>query len=521
MKNARLLAHKLCNEYSAKVNGTKLPKLNPLLIRDSKDESCTLSYHAGILKIEAGCPIGAVYALSQAKAGSQSKHLAEILGTKTPRFYLRPLWILGEVNPFNDLSKQHEACRRLLELGYNAVILDRSIQSNTVSLLHDYGIKIIFKPMKITESFLSVKYQHDLKNLLEDYLSNGIDYIFWESGLYSQELEEDPLTRELTQEDLAHYEMKLLEETIAQNAGLIYYISTPDLYNADKQAKWMPRLCHDAGKKTIIAFSAFAGNPDEDHLPMHPFWETLRLSPDTLETPLLPILNGGNVNQGEGLWPILSLDLLNRFFTQMDRHRFAGAAIMTRTLPGRSGFLECNLWVAGRMMWESRSSYLYAETWCEAFRPDLNIKKFGAIFEIARRISVDLSILRAVLQGKYVEPAEECRARAESSLGQLNYLVAIFSKVKGEEQAGVPFLADYVRYFERDARRIIMHALQSMNISLPNLMSGIDAHESFWTKLLESPGSGIRGAAKVALLELPNQGLQDVKMPMIYREIML
>jgi len=461
-----------------------MAKLDQIIIRKNHSEVFNTTYAAGKIGFEADSPLAGVYGLRQVEAATLSGYLGELLGKNAPRYALRPLWVGVEQLE----GEVHKCAQRIAELGYNAVVLT----SEQLSSLHDlneisavlrnYGLKVIVKHATLDSLHV---------------LWPAIDYLFWEASYLSEKTDRDSI-----EYDLALNEVSRLEQMLPTKVGLIYYIRSESLAESKRITPWLSKLCDEMGPKTLFCYEAMV-----EAQRLHPFWEAQRLSPDVSATPLLPIIDAGCVKDGEGLWPVLPLDLLEACFSRMTRHHFAGAVMQVRALPTSRGLLDCNLWVASSLLWKDLSPALAAETWFKAYRPDLDFSRFESALRMIERIAVELRSLEV--------SGDEARAKAEAMISQLNLLQLLFSKeVKGEG----PTFSDYFNYFARDARRLILHALQLLNQSIPNLMLGMDVQDSFWTRLLENPGSGIRGTAKVELHCEPQVNGNDPVMQRIFKE---
>ena len=264
----------------------------------------------------------------------------------------------------------------------------------------------------------------------------------------------------------------------------------------------------------MVAFAAVSGDPVLDHLDPHPFWDVLRQSLDVCYTSLLPIINIGAVHQGECLWPTLTLDLIEKYALRCERHRFVGVLSLVPLLPKPGSFLWCNLWVSSQVFWGQTRSDLLAETWFEAFRPELKCSQFVSAMREIRQITVELSRLRHLADKKRDGEisSEECRARAESLLIRLKQL-QLFMEKTDDKQNDALSLHDYFTFFARDARRVIQHFLQVYHVSVGNFFGDEDRLESFWTESVNTAGgAGI-------FCEEPKRGEEGTLMRKIYEEV--
>jgi hypothetical protein len=518
------------------------------------------------LNVEGESLLAVSYGISQAAVGVASGHLSECLGIFQPRFPLRPLWIgcFEEVAvapgvrltvPTCVRNLVHSVpigefpfalfCRRIIELGYNAVLLgSRDTFSTTTiteqeldlqsvcSQFHDYGIQVIIKPNLV--SYDSSKHPgycplnpfyrewvlSRLKTLVQK--APAMDFLFWESCYLHPDFTRHPKACDATLAELVSAEVNLIEEALNDSKSLIYFLPVSDPLVAEQQAAWMPRLCDDVGNRTFVAFSAVAGNFYADHLPPHPFWEQLRQSPDTSATPLLPIVNIGHVLQGEGLWPSPALDLLEKYYSRLYRHRFAGAIALVNHLPQKGGMLDCSLWTAAQSLWKALPPILLAQTWFRAHRSEWGFHLCCDALKNVREIVVELSMLRFLTNELRRDSIsiEECRMMTESLLARLKCLKTHAEKKerKRREKGEHPSFEDYLNIFIRDAQRIVLYFLQCFNLSYPYAINNEEHQESFWMHMQPGSGQGIRSAAKVSFLDNPNRGLPGSRMESIFLE---
>lgn len=545
-----------------KISEKILPEFVLKVESRGKGEGFHSSFKQGKVYIQAESPRAAVYGLSQLRVAAASGYLGDFLGSCQPRFDLRPIWIgcdsivsiasdvslavpsycEKEVQENKGLQTKEVFCRRILELGYNAVILggceicqsrprqgDASEVEQFCKLLKNYGLKIILKPI-FTDSHnkrgccpLNEEYSKWLQAKIDGIceLIPSFDYLFWEGSLLRSDFSTDKAAQEHTLSELVTAEAKLLEKLLPSNKRLIYFIPTPDHNTARQQAKWMPVFCDEVHKNTIISFSSVAGDCFEDHLPPHPFWEALRKSPDVSATKLLPLVNIGEINQGEGLWAAPSLDLIDKYYGRLYRHHFAGMAVLVNKLPRPGAMLDCGLWVASQALWSDISVRLLSDTWFSAFCPSWHHSEIAEVLFGVRQLVLDLSALRYVTHETKRDTisSEECRAMTESVLSRLKELQVKASKCERMlKTTGNPSISEYLQIFGRDAKRIVLHFLQCFNLSYPTLATPEDQLESFW--MLSAPGSGqgIRSSVKVSFLSEPSRGAAGSHMETIVKE---
>jgi hypothetical protein len=540
MEKAIRIAGKIAQRLEESIARDKL-RLTWNIKKNFKTEGFLLKYAGREFHLEAECAPSAIFGLQQLQQGLASGHW-EMSGEWRPRFALRPLWVGSEqeialspgVSVFapielcqaaeGDEVKFEKFCKRILGLGYNAIILGRwsashsespkpsSIIKTICSTLHEYGLKVIIKPQ------LTYPYPNRclLENTYKDFLQHSLkllnqqiphcDALFWESECWTPDCQEHPLAREITQADLVRDEITLLQNVL-ENRTLIYFVPAINSEIALEQSKWLPSICDDMGNKSILAFPAVSGEFFADHLPPHPLWNALRSSPDISSTPLMPIVNLGSVNQGEGLWPSINIELIERYISGCHRHFFAGVIVATNRISTKGTFLDCNLWLASQAMWTNRSVSSLLESWFLAERKDLEFMTLSEAIIDLRSLTLKLSRLRAIEEDSQLMTQEECRAIVDSILPKLKELQLLLEK-KGNKKTDRPTLYDYYLPFVKDARLITLRALQNMHLPLLHMKKEEDGQGGFWVqglggkmgKFLDQPQKGSAGSIMEAIL---------------------
>lgn len=512
------------------------PKLSLKWKRNGKEEGFSLSYAGGEITLIAESPFAAVSGMSLLRVAVSSGHLLEYLGEHHPKFSLRPLWVrnLGENSWFKDVHYVERMCQRILLLGYNTIIFDlSSLQKDDVwcslqkilDIVTAYGIKISIKligdPSKVPFLF-DDDYCESLEEILLSITerSKYIDYLFWESTIYTQEVNEHHKVKDFLQIDLARLEVEKLEEQLKGSCRLIYSIPTQNTSIAKKQGKWIPQLSHEISENTTIAFSAHAGDPLNDFLPLHPIWETLRTSNNSSFLNLLPIINSGLVKQGEGLWPIFSQDQTNCYLSRCKPSVLSGVITMTTHVPRENALLSCNLWVTAQTLWRDGSPSLLMDTWIRAFRPEyLQYDDLEKILQEIREISLKVGFLIFNMDKSEKELSKnESRTLADSLLSRLAFLQTTLEDRTIESTERVS-LKQYFTFFARDARRMILRFLQHYQMPMVGVLNGDDMKESFWTEISSPNSQGLISGVKVLLLDEPHRGESGSIMAEIYDEV--
>lgn len=529
---------------------------------NEKDEYYFSSYDKGVISVKAESALAAAYGMNQMSIAYASGHLGDYLGEGKPRFPLRPLWVgsAGEVNfsPAMSVSLPHALtecfdqqnvhlfCRRVIELGCNAVVLgsmhtvSKVQRTNAIrdlqqfcQILHDYDLKVIFKPTLeskinlqkgIIQSPLNPGYgdwvQHQFSLLHKNIPC--FDFIFWESSLLTPEFTQHTKAKDLPLSEIVIAEAKLLEAALPHGIGLVFYLPANSTLSAKQQSLWMNSLCDEVGKDTIISFSAVAGHYLHDHLPSHPFWEQLRISPDISETPLLPVVNVGSVSQGEGLWPSLPFDLFEKYYSQLNRHRFAGIMSVTNRLPKSGGLLDCALWTSGQLLWRNVPSSQLMATWFSAYRPDWNFALNLDILKSIRQMTIELSYLRSLMSESSQDQmtSEEHRVITDSLLMRLKELQMRVERSyrKHLKKNEMTSLFEYMQCFVRDAQRIVHQFMQNSNLSISHMSGNEDHQVSFWMPIYTGTSQGVQSPSKGTLLDEPRPGMEGSRMEAIFNE---
>lgn len=558
MKKCKELSEVLAAEYKDQVKGRRTPKLEVHSV-ERKGEGYHCGYAGGILHLEAGNFLGQAYGISQMIPAVGAKHMGDFLGDIQPRFAFRPLWLgsraeitvsenAGVYVP--DFMLEEDAlllmpriCKRVIELGYNAIVLgafagsflpkkrDRRIDLRKfMAALHEHGLKLaikmnLFMPDTTNRPArcpLNPEYREWVMAACRGLLGEvpGVDYVLWESASLLPDFRQFKGAFEVTEYELVRDEVKLLEEALEDKAGLIFYLPSYDSVCASRQAAWMGALMDDMGRKTVLSFSAVSGGLFDDHREDHPVWKSLRESPDTSSTPLLPIANIGSIKQGEGLWPAPALDLIQRFYRRCLRHHFAGVMGVAGHLPKPGSLLDCQLWTAGQALWRDLPESLLMETWFAAYRPDVDFGVYREALMRGRETVLGLSNMRGMAADRDSSVIEESRFAMESIMAGLKQLKQHYDKLEKNKtrRSERPSLGEHFTYFARDVKNILLHRLQSCNIPAFNFLNGEDFGDSFWTQVSQMGPEGVRSDAKVRFLEEPQRGAPGSRMEMIFLE---
>jgi hypothetical protein len=525
MQKVKAIFEELKEEFNKTLTSAS-PVIQWKPVPHSLKENYELHYAGGLLSIQAAGYLGAIQALQTIQIGIASQHLADFLGKVKPRFALRPLWLENSLLPaLNDPEKLHVFCKKILQLGYNAVLLQDSGHLSVCNQLQDYGLKIILKPSieKIrTVSPLNKLFKEEITAYLNKLKTDHIPfhYLFWESHWQHPEYARDPLAEDMVFPELVLAEAKAVESLLEEKQKLIFYLPVADEQSAKQCAAWMKRLTDDLSQKSILAFPAVAGDHRSDHLISHPFWNIYRQQTIPNSASIMPVVNVGALNHGEGIWPVIVQDLIDDYFTRGSH--FLGIISTLGHLPKTGGINDCNLWIASQKMWNDLPSASLIETWFAAYRPDWNYSYNSLNIKQIRFISKQLYHLRTLTNEKSRDhySSQDCRLMLESLLLQLNEIHLRLEKEERKriKRSATPTLWDYFTYFNSDVKKMIMQIAQSCNATITNIFNENDSKESFWTEMSSTAGQGLQANARITILNSPNKGNPNSRMMEIYQE---
>jgi hypothetical protein len=295
--------------------------------------------------------------------------------------------------------------------------------------------------------------------------------------------------------DYTHYELIVKELKLLEGCGvpLIYFLPTSKRY-LEKSPSWIQRLLDEVTLGTLISFLASFENE------LHPLFYKLRESPDSSSTKLFPLANIGCIQKGEGLWPILGIDFLEKMVAHMHRHPFAGFIAMTPDVPLRTSLLDCSLWMAAGSLWERREPSLFLETWLRAFRPNWHTSFAEEAIRNGENILKRVSDL-ADYKKEFTQ--ERFRFYVDGLAASLYVFKELALKVdKGLDH---PLLFQtYAFAFLVDIKRLILSFVGS--VSSPYFALQNESQDSFWTDskepfLLKKPTSFISNSPLAVIYE--------------------
>ncbi|MBS4167181.1 MULTISPECIES: hypothetical protein [unclassified Neochlamydia] len=496
MQKIKLLFETLRKKYSSIKALKPYPEIHWLSIDNSGLESFRASHAAGRINIKAQGYLGAIYALQQIHTGIRSGHLADFLGHIKPRFKIRPLWIEDSIKALlGQPHKIEEFVTTVLELGYNTIVVDQyNDEINLTSLcaaLQSYGLKVVLKlshfqaQQQAICSPLTPAYSDKVKSYINQISSQNAhyDFLFWESQWQHPEFLEAPGMDFYTLPELVLEEARLVENILEKSKTLIFYVPADQEESAQQSASWMSRLANDLRQNTVLAYSVTAEDCLLNNQSPHPFWNQLRHQIEKSFSPLMPVLNVGQVPQSEGLWPLLVHDLIDEYMLRCQNEHFLGVLCVANQLPAKKGIHHCNLWTASQMMWKAQiPAFMWVETWFSAHRPDWNYNFYAPFFYQIGLLSKQLNQLRSLAKQQSAghPSSHECRLFVDSLLVQIDTLISRIDKEERKclQKSENIALGEYFKFFAEDARFIILQILPDLNLSLPHLLNEKDRQSS-------------------------------------------
>lgn len=508
-----------------------------LRIRNYRDSSVPIgsyftSYSSGELAMGSSSSLGESFGLMQMIAPVRSGHFADYLGLTQPKYLLRPLWLDAKAEivisefasiclPEFMLTKESDLwlkpfCQRLLAYGYNAIIFgersdipNKKIRSSKTlqdaqqifKQLSAFGIQPIIK-ISLSENaanFLS-PFDSQFANLVNTAIdqllegSSNIKGIFWDSLYQHKHFRQTCQSKEVLELEGVVAEMQIVEKAISQRCQLLFFLSSNNINIAQRQTEWMSHLLDEIHTQTTLVFNAVAGRMHEDYMPDHPYWKRLRHEVDCSASALMPIVNVGLVGQGEGLWPICNIDLLERFLPRCQRHHFKGVIGLTPHIPQEGSFLDAMLWVAGQALWRDMPPHLLAETWFSAYRSNEDYPQIWSLLQKARSMQLQLAEVLTLTC------MEKCRRQGEVLPYFLQQIENLSEKLPSNLDSPHPTIKDQFIHFSCDIRRILERGLQFSPKHLGIKNSREDLESGFWTQpsgrgeLLDMPRHGPPGS---------------------------
>lgn len=520
MKKAFEVAKEIAKEFS-----TDSEKVFLESVGKEEADAFIIKRYRNSLRIEASNERSAAYAISQARQLSTSSHFHQLIGENRPLFPLRPLWMVADepvafsssVGGYlpkcflnNDKGAFEKLCKRILEYGYNAILLGnkegmfgkRAKQTfKELALLQelfsDFGIQLILKPVLYTTEEETIyhtpthsSFQESIERAFADLFAicPSLEAVFWESAYLDEDFHYHPSAREYTKFDKVGLEVSQLSSLLPLSKKLIYYLPSNSERMAEQQSRWWLSLLNQVDSRTICAFSALSGSPFWDYLQPHPFWEVMQTTIAPPATPLMPILNIGGIELGEGYWPNMTLDLLETPFSDCP---LAGLVSCIKDFPEEGEILEGMLYATGMSQWRKKEPKALLQEWYQMRFKEGNYSQFFSIMQKVRSIIKELKFF-------YQEKtdANEARFKLETMIALLNEVEHATRKIEFSRWN------KSIEHFLVDARRLIQHFGQVYDLSFSELGASIKG-VGILTKVSTSVSVGMSRVGHVRWLDRP------------------
>ncbi len=424
---------------------------------------------------------------------------------------------------FMQYSVAEHVIARLKEIGANAIVLGhQGVEKMTakkiewqrltslLKTLHAQQIKIILKPQfdwkEKTSCPLDPLFRLDCEKKLKQF--NKIfplcDFILWDSLLWHPNYFSHPASEECLTLDLVQQELKLVQESLAPKVKLIFSISSPDSLKAHKISTWFKKLLSLTNEHLLIAFPLVAGEMTADHQLLHPIWKKVKELEGAV--PFMPLINGGAITQGEGLWPSIPFEQFETYSHLLNSCQLTNCLVLTPKIPVGQGFLALNLWVVSHLKKGLYVEELIAK-WFDSYQAHFDYFLYKDFLQRVRQLILDLSFLRMTLTSHHysVTLIEEMKILVESLHARMKHLQVQLKKLTLVWPSS--FLQEYFLLFAIDAHKIINIAVKQFNLHFSLSLLEMDEQHSFWvlasSKLhqisneelfLKQPFQGVKGS---------------------------
>lgn len=466
-------------------------------------------------------------AFSQISIASRANEEQNFLGSCSPKYSFRPIWLFGEETlylkgyPVVSLPKgakerpgeiAKEIAFALIEAGYQTIVLGDPWLTTEGSLTLDsaqeflralkkYGISIyLFLNPCIQEKDPFETFQEKIREhyrIIEQEF-NLID------GVMTRSVPKIEYPEIFTYPKRLLMQINSYEELIGDKK-LLFYFDFKDAYESEQCGEWMEEILDGVGPKTSLSFSSFIGDMRGQSFKKNAVWKALNDSWDSSTTPIVPLINAGGVDCGEGLWPNSPLTLFHNISSSLHRHPFSGILPFTRYLPLKRGLLRATLWSLGASQWQKQTPEELMELFLKAY---FNIKHTHLIKELLH----DSEEISHTLQKVQSNPQKESKELAL-------YLKYILSKVDILDFKIKKMPKDHLSYmfkmFVRDVKKKLLLWNQQWQLHINEIASGDDLKESFWIDIEHSSRGGLGGSVQGEQRESPyapenNQEMQEI-----------
>lgn len=412
-------------------------------------------------------------------------------------------------------------CERILEIGYNSVVfgdfntfetLDNTIEPyNDLIDIIDYfdknEINLIINPVIFLTNEIKAFHHKNtaekIKIALNEYKAffPHIKNLFWTSLFEEDDFQYHPCGKSLTKEDKTIHEIKILQENLPNSTHLFYYIPCKNESSLIQQNFWLQNLNFEIKKNVNLVFSAVSGSPDQDHRQDHPFWKKIE---NSYHPSLIPILNTGGVEQGEGLWPNFPFEH-SKFIELAKRHKIQGVIHLCPELPKEGSFLDLIITSAAKIMWYDITLEDALQNWILFYYPHHDITQISELLHKTRSFVLNICKSKDFLHNPNIKIEsfqEEARRIGNCLLSELQLLEFYYEKIPNTSKKS---LKDYFPLFIGDVKNHLKHFYTTFNVPIPSGLVNQFKENNFWissqnSSFLKSPNIGDPGSLSHKLL---------------------
>ncbi|MCH1429663.1 MAG: hypothetical protein GWP59_01610 [Chlamydiales bacterium] len=393
-------------------------------------------------------------------------------------------------------------CKRVLELGYNAISFCSQNNQEPSSLTHilkeriqyicEFGIEcyIEISPVKTSDTSFYSK------------LSTRLEYVkslfpeptkfCWHASFTNFHFFSPQENRAYTLLDKMKKECLILKTHFNK---LDYHLPSFESLPTDIEGWFIDFLsCLPEG----FSFSYYLEASN-----VRALYKDLLKTPLPFQAPLTPIYQAYSKDFGKGLWPELNLKKMQHYFDTINSVHHSKSIIDSPDIPFSEGLFSLNLRLFTAWQWTQIPLDTLASSWLEAFTSDKHINQ---------ELLQEVATLSASLEE--IDSNSQPKLLAQTLLNR-SKLLEKSCHLSSEDSDSIK---SQLKYFLRDLRKLTLYKLQQHNIILPQALSGDDLKNSFFAHLETPAGQGIGRSMEVELLQSSSEISFDQTMEKIYKE---
>lgn len=393
-------------------------------------------------------------------------------------------------------------CKRVLELGYNAISFCSHNNQEPSSLTHilkerieyisEFGIECYIEiiPAKTSDtsfySKLSTRLEH-VKSILPKQTK-----FCWQANFTNFHFFSSQENRSYTLLDKMKRECSILKEHFNE---LDYHLSSFEGIPSDIEG-WFIDFLSCLPKDFCFSYYLEPSG-------VQALYRDLLKNPLPFHAPLAPIYQTYSRDFGKGLWPELNLKKMQHYFDAINSIHHNKSIIDSPDIPFSEGLFSLNLRLFTTCQWTQIPLDTLASSWLETFVSDKHINK--ELLQEVATLSASIEKIASNSQPKLL---------AQTLLNR-SKLLEKSCHLTNEDSDPIKC---QLKYFLRDLRKLTLYKLQQHNIILPQALSGDDLKNSFFAHLETPAGQGIGRSMEVELLQNSNEISFDQTMEKIYKE---